>query len=142
MVKLDTFTITSDAEVQLVNITQRIMDYVEQSGIKEGLVFCMTGHTTSGILVNESLDCLEIDIAEWLERQVPTNYPYAHNHFLPSYGATGGNCPGHLKSMLTGYNCIFPVKDGKMVRGHAQEIYFCEFDGIQEREIFIQVMGE
>ena len=34
---------------------------------------------------------MEIDIEEMLERMVPTVYPYAHSHFLPSYGATGGN---------------------------------------------------
>ncbi|MFR3765514.1 MAG: YjbQ family protein [[Clostridium] symbiosum] len=34
------------------------------------------------------------------------------------------------------------MKDGNMVLGHAQDIYFAEFDGIKNRKYYIQVMGE
>jgi thiamine phosphate synthase YjbQ (UPF0047 family) len=29
-----------------------------------------------------------------------------------------------------------------MVRGAAQSIYFCEFDGVQLRKLHVEVMGE
>ena len=77
-----------------------------------------------------------------MERMVPTVYPYAHSHFLPSYGATGGNAPGHLKSLLAGNHAVLPVMDGKLYCGRAQDIYFAEFDGVQSRKVFITVMGE
>ena len=50
--------------------------------------------------------------------------------------------PGHLKSMLAGNHCMFPVIDGKMVTGGEQNIYFVEFDGLQIRRYMIVVMGE
>lgn len=90
----------------------------------------------------KSLECLEIDIEETLDRLIPTNAAYAHSHFLPTYGATGGNAPGHLKSMLCGNHCVLPVKEGEILFGKAQEIYFVEFDGVQLRKIHIEVMGE
>ena len=37
---------------------------------------------------------------------------------------------------------VFPVWDGKMVRGDAQEIFFCEFDGAQSRTVYVEIMGE
>ena len=48
-----------------------------------------------------------------LEGLVPTRDVYAHAHFLPSYGATGGNSPGHIKSMLVGNHCVLPVQGGR-----------------------------
>ena len=49
---------------------------------------------------------------------------------------------GHLKAMLTGNHCHFPVIDGEMVRGGAQEIYFCEFDGPAHRTINVIIQEE
>ena len=77
-----------------------------------------------------------------LERIVPKDFPYVHTHMLPTYGTCSGNAPGHLKSMLVGNHCIFPVIDGKMMTGGEQNIYFAELDGLQIRHYFIEEMGE
>ena len=44
--------------------------------------------------------------------------------------------------MLTGNHAVFPVEDRKLVRGSAQEIFFCEYDGAQSRTVYVEVMGE
>lgn len=142
MVKLKTIPLRTIKEFQMIKITDEVLRFVEESGITDGLVAVITAHTTTGIMINESLECVEDDIEETLERLVPTNVPYLHAHFLPSYGTTGGNSPGHLKSMLSGNHCILPVQNGKMVFGHAQDIYFVEFDGLKTRKYFIEVIGE
>lgn len=142
MVKMGTITKITKKEFDLIKITQEVKDFVESSGIENGVVYVITAHTTTGILVNESLKCLETDIEATLDRLIPTVAPYAHNHFLPSYGATGNNAPGHLKSMLAGNHTVLPVKDGKVVSGAAQDIYLAEFDGVQERKVFLTVIGE
>ena len=67
--------------------------FVAQSKIKNGVVYVILSHTTAGIMVNESLPCLEKDIEATLEDLVPLHKNYAHSHFLPSYGAIGGNAP-------------------------------------------------
>ena len=68
--------------------------------------------------------------------------PIYHNHYLRSYGTIGGNAPGHLKSLLTGNHCVFPVVEGRVKLGSAADIYFCEYDGIKNRKYMIYVMGE
>ena len=93
-------------------------------------------------MVNEGLPCVEKDLGAALDRIAPLDAPYAHAHFLPSYGATGNNSQGHIKSMITGNSCFFPVKDGKLVCGGAQNIYLAEFDGPQRRRIYVEVLGE
>jgi secondary thiamine-phosphate synthase enzyme len=142
MVKLTNIVLLTQSEFQLIKITETVREFVSESGIQNGLVAVITAHTTTGIMVNEGLDCLEIDIEETLERLIPKHEPYAHAHFLPSYGATGSNAPGHLKSMLSGNSCMLPIQDGKMISGHAQDIYLAEFDGPQSRKVYIQVIGE
>ena len=99
-------------------------------------------HTTCGIVVNEGLPCVETDLMETLDRIAPLDAPYAHAHFLPSYGATGNNSCGHIKSMICGNSCFFPVQDGHIVCGSAQNIYLAEFDGPQKRKVYVEVLGE
>lgn len=134
--------VASRKEFDMIKITDQVREAVEESGVGNGMVFVICLHTTTAIMINESLPCVEKDIELELERLVPRDYPYAHTHMLPSYGTCSGNAPGHLKSMLCGNHCVLPVVDGKMAGGHAQDIYFVEFDGLKERNYTIQIMGE
>lgn len=142
MVKTTTIELISKKEFELIRITPQVLEAVKNSGVKNGIVYIITAHTTTGILVNESLACLEVDIENKLEELVPTFASYNHNHFLPSYGAIGCNTPGHLKSMICGNHAVFPIVNGMPLCGNAQDVYFGEFDGIQRRKVYITVMGE
>ena len=50
--------LSKDVE-EYFNITRQVHDIVRQSGVKNGLVAVITAHTTTGILVNEALPCVE-----------------------------------------------------------------------------------
>ncbi len=142
MVAFETIEKYSTREFELIKITDEVRGFAENSGIQNGIVYVIVAHTTAGIMVNENLPCLERDIEAKLEELVPLHHDYAHSHFLPSYGAIGGNAPGHLKSMLCGNHCVIPLINGKLVLGSAQDVYLAEFDGVQLRKVFIEVMGE
>lgn len=134
--------IQADKEFEIICVTDTVRTAVTESGIQNGIVYVITEHTTTGITVNESLPCVEKDILQAMDRLAPEDYPYNHNHYLPSYGTIGGNAPGHLKALLTGNHCVFPVVEGKVKLGSAADIYFCEYDGIKNRRYMIYVMGE
>lgn len=142
MVKLEIIRKMSYKLEEYILITKEVHELVENSGIKNGIVAVITAHTTTGIIVNEALECVESDISDMLEKMAPLEENYAHAHFLPSYGATGNNSQGHLKSLVCGNSCMFPVMDGKIVCGGAQDIYLVDFDGPQMRKVFVQIMGE
>lgn len=127
---------------QFIPISEHVKEVVKASGVTVGVVYVITNHTTTGIAINESLECLESDIEQMLCRLVPEDFPYAHARMLRTYGATAGNPTGHLKSHLTGNHCVIPVVDGEIKSGDAQEVYLMEFDGPQLRTINITVMGE
>lgn len=126
----------------LVKITEQVKKVVEASEVQNGIAYVITAHTTTGIAVNEGLECLESDIQDLMTKIVPEDDHYAHGRFLHSYGAMAGNPTGHLKAHLTGNHCVFPVMDGEIKLGSAQDIYLCEYDGPQERGIMITIMGE
>ena len=142
MFKHETLTICTEEYNQMIVITDHLRQVVAESGVQNGLAAVVTLHTTTGISVNEALECLESDIGDLLGRLAPEDHPYAHARILRSYGSTAGNATGHLKAMLTGNHCLVPVVGGQLVMGQAQDIYFYEFDGPAKRTITFTVTGE
>lgn len=134
--------IQTTKEMELINITDVVQGIVEKSGVKEGIVNVITMHTTTGITVNEGISCLEEDILDTLERLAPEGLDYHHARYLDFDGRLGVNAHCHLRSMITGMNTTFAIKDGKLVRGGRQNIYFVETDGPLYRKYVIQVLGE
>jgi len=55
----------------LVNITDRIADIVEASGIQEGMCLVSAMHITAGIWVNDEESGLKHDVMVWLEKLAP-----------------------------------------------------------------------
>ena len=100
MVTLETLSYLSTAPDQFIDITEDVHAAIERSSVTNGLAAIILSHTTCGIVVNEGLPCVETDLMETLDRIAPLDAPYAHAHFLPSYGATGNNSCGHIKSMI------------------------------------------
>lgn len=135
-------TINTDEYNKFIPITAQINEVVEESNLTTGVVYAISKHTTTGITVNENLECLESDLDATLSKIAPEDGFYYHARFLQTYGAMAGNPTGHIKSMLVGNHCVFPIVEGKMVLGSAQEIYLAEFDGPQSRGITIVVMGD
>jgi len=127
---------------ELIDITPDVERVVGESGVREGVVFVMTLHTSSGMLVNEGLECLERDIVQQLERLAPDAGDYAHNRYLDIDGRLGYNAGSHLKGLISGFQVFFPVHDGQIVKGSRQRVYFAEYDGPLLRTYCVQVIGE
>jgi len=147
IIKLERIEVQSRKGMEMIDITPQVEQAVAASGVHNGLVLAMTAHTSSGLLVTEGIECLERDVLAHLERLAPKEPPegtfgYWHNRYLDYDGRLGFNAGDHLKSILGGVNCMFPVEKGKVVRGSRQRIYFVEYDGPLERTVFIQVFGE
>lgn len=132
-------TLQTSAYNEMIVLTPQVEETVAESGVKNGMVTVLTKHTTTGITVNEALECLESDIQIALSLFAPEDRPYSHARMLRDYGSTAGNPTGHLKAMLTGNHCHFLIRDGRLDRGGAQDVYFCEFDGPARRTILIIV---
>ncbi len=147
IIKLERLEVQSRKDLEMIDITDRVESAVAASGVKNGIVLAMTTHTSSGLLVTEGVECLERDVLAHLERLAPKQPPegafgWWHNRYLDYDGRLGFNAGDHLKSILGGINCAFPVEAGKVVRGGRQRAYFVEYDGPLSRTVFVQVLGE
>lgn len=142
IIKLFIEEIQTKKHSELIDITEVVVSAIAKSGVKNGMVFVLTMHTSSGIIVTEGLPCLEKDVLANLEKLAPDEGDYYHNRYLDIDGRIAFNAGAHLKSVLGGYNTFFPISNGKIVKGSRQKIYFAEYDGPLCRNYCIQIMGE
>lgn len=141
-VVLKRLEIQTKKDKELVDITTEVEQTVRESAVQTGVVFVLTMHTSSGIIVTEGLPCLEADVIKHLETLAPDTDDYYHNRYLDIDGRLGFNADAHLKSILGGIHAVFPIEDGQIVKGSRQRIYFAEYDGPLSREYCVQVIGE
>lgn len=135
-------TVQTRKSEEAINITPEVEKVVAKSGIQDGLVNVITLHTSSGLTVTEGIPCLEEDVMDYLARIVQEEENYHHRRYLDFDGRLGFNADAHLKSIVSGISAMFPVHEGKVVRGSRQTLYFLEFDGPLERTYCVQVLGE
>jgi secondary thiamine-phosphate synthase enzyme len=124
--------INTNTRDELIDITAKVRELVPVD-MKSGIchIFCM--HTTAGITVNENCDPdVKHDLIYQLDKLVEWNNP-AFKHFE-------GNSAAHLKASLMGFSLSIPVRDGALMLGRWQGIYFCEFDGPRSRSLSVQFM--
>ena len=126
-----TFRVTTRHRAQLVDITERVAEAVEKSGVKDGLCHVFVPHTTAGITINEGADPdVAADIESHLGELVPKEAAFEHAE---------GNSDSHIKTVLVGPSCTAPVRDGKLALGTWQAIFLCEWDGPRTREVEVGV---
>ena len=113
MMYLDTITLWTKTYNEFTVITPQVKEILAKSGIQNGMLTVVTRHTTTGITVNEALECLESDIAVFLDRLIPEDYPYSHARMLRDYGSTAGNATGHLKAHITAIIVISRSSTGR-----------------------------
>lgn len=128
---MKTLRIKTDSRDQFVDITQKVADWLSESGYKEGIVHIFVPHTTAGVTINEGADpSVREDMLAILDKNIPWEDGYKHLE---------GNSAAHMKASLMGSSVQIPVVDGEMQLGTWQSIYFAEFDGPRERKVYLKV---
>lgn len=128
--------ITTKKQKEIVNITEKIEEAVEKSGIKEGICLVNSMHITSSIFINDEESGLKQDFMRWLEEIAPEKLDYIHHHT----GET--NADAHLKRTIMGREIIVAITKGKLDFGPWEQIFYGEFDGQRPKKILIKILGE
>ncbi len=121
---------------EYINITDRVAETVQKSGIKEGMVLVSAMHITAAVYVNDAESGLIQDIDDWLQQLAPEGPDYRHHRT----GEVNGDA--HLKNLLMHHQVILPITDGKLDLGPWQAVYYAEFDGQRRKRVIIKAMGE
>ncbi len=122
------FTIQTSRRNEFIDITAQIQELVEE--VSEGVATVFVPHTTTGITINENADpAVPRDILKKLEELIPQQDNYSHME---------GNSDAHIKASLFGSSVRVIIKDGQLLLGTWQAIFFCEFDGPRTRKFYVQ----
>lgn len=125
------YTIRTEEHNQMLDITTIVQKSVDESEVRDGMCYIFIPHTTAGITINEGADKdVSIDILETLDKLIPHNGDYRHLE---------GNSDAHIKASLVGNSLTLIVREGKLLLGTWQRIFFCEFDGPRTRNIIVKV---
>jgi secondary thiamine-phosphate synthase enzyme len=129
------FRVSTRGRTEMIDITDRVEAAVRDAGVRDGDVIVFCPHTTAAITINENADPSVVhDVLLALDDIVPrSRAEYRHSE---------GNSDAHVKSSLVGCSEQVLVKDGSLVLGTWQAVYFCEFDGPRSRRVIVQVRGQ
>jgi secondary thiamine-phosphate synthase enzyme len=140
VVHSETFVIDTDQRVELVDLTNRIMEFVQRLNVREGLVSIWSMHTTCTLLINEFQVALLSDIKRFLEQMVARDADYLHND--PKHSdCDRQNADSHLRAMLLGHSVSLQISGGEVVLGQWQRVLMAELDGPRARSLRVQVFG-
>lgn len=131
---MDTIGIKTHVRSEFIDITPEVSRIIQREGVKEGICCVYVPHTTAAVMINENADpSVRKDIINELNQIVPWDGAYAHME---------GNAAAHIKATMVGSSVSIPLSGGKLALGTWQGIYFCEFDGPRQREIFVQIIKQ
>jgi secondary thiamine-phosphate synthase enzyme len=136
--KTEYIEIKTKDKLEFVNITQKVLQVIADSNIKEGICLVNSMHITSSIFINDNEEGLHKDFHKWLEQLAP-HEPidrYIHNE-------TGeDNADAHLKRQIMGREAVVAITNGTLDFGPWEQIFYGEFDGQRNKRILVKVLGE
>lgn len=125
-----TIDVRTTAREQILIITREVNAALSSLTKGDGICTIIVPHTTCAISVNENADPdVPADLTRALRAMVP-NVRFDHGE---------GNSDAHLLSMLIGTSLTWPYRNGRLVLGTWQGVYFVELDGPRERKVTIYV---
>ncbi|HEY0157668.1 MAG TPA: secondary thiamine-phosphate synthase enzyme YjbQ [Thermoanaerobaculia bacterium] len=123
-----TFRVRTSEREQILIVTREVDQALSSIAKGDGICTIVVPHTTCAISVNENADPdVPADLTKALRAMIP-NVQFRHGE---------GNSDAHLLSMMIGVSLSWPYRNGKLVLGRWQGIYFVELDGPRERKVTV-----
>ena len=126
------FSLNTPSE-DLYPITSQVREAVTNSKVRDGIAVIYCPHTTAGITINENADPDVVpDLLLGLDKAFPDRAQFVHAE---------GNSSAHLKTTSVGSSETVIIRNGSLVLGTWQGIYFCEFDPPRRRTFYVKVIA-
>lgn len=123
----------------LYAFTPQVRDWVQASGIRDGLLTLYIRHTSASLLIQENYDpTVQTDLERFLSRLVPEGDPI-YEHVLEG----ADDMPAHVRAALTQTHLAIPVANGSPMLGTWQGVYVFEHRRApQTRSVALHLLGE
>jgi len=134
-----TFTVTSEREGDIINITPEVKKAVRDSTIHEGIIHLFVQHSTAALTTIEFEPGVVADLKRALSLLAPDDADYAHHLRWDD-----GNGRSHVKAALVGPSITIPVASGDLMCGTWQQVVLLELDvrAGRERTVICTVIGK
>ena len=128
-----TLDVRTEHRTELVPITDRIQKAVAESGVQSGVCHLYVPHTTAAVTINENADPMVVnDVLHIVNKIIP--FEDSNSRHME------GNSAAHVKACFFGTSETVFVQKGQLVLGTWQGIFFCEFDGPRNRQLYVKVL--
>ena len=135
--KLFKIKISTSTWHDLVVVTEKVQEILNRNKIDRGICFLFVPHSTASLTINSYLDPdTGNDLNSEINRLIPTRIDFQHIRDTPT------DASGHIKASLIGPNLFIFIDEGKLILGRSQGIFFWEFDGPRNREIFVKIIED
>ncbi|MBR2430347.1 secondary thiamine-phosphate synthase enzyme YjbQ [bacterium] len=130
------FTINTEGNNDIIDITKHIQNCVYQHELKDALVCVSIQGSTSAITTIEYEEGLILDLKEALEKIAPMGIEYHHDEIWHD-----GNGYAHVRASLVGTSVNVALVDGLLNLGTWQQIVLLDFDNKpRSRNITVQLI--
>lgn len=158
------FDLDTPARQEFFDITERVEDFVSESGISAGIVVAYTQHTSCAVLIQEESEdvtyygtqlILQDTMNVFAKIVPPVRHEGQYLHPGPihiknaadlrdEHPSWGLNTDGHIISSILGRSETVPVAANKAVLGEFGRIYFADLDSVRERTrtVFLTAIGD
>ncbi|MEM5811330.1 MAG: secondary thiamine-phosphate synthase enzyme YjbQ [Candidatus Aenigmatarchaeota archaeon] len=124
--------VNTKEKYEIIDLTMEIEDIVFKSRIRNGICFIFVPHATCCLVSNENENYLKQDLIKKIKEEFENKW---------KHDLIDDNASAHLASSFIKQFLIFPIKDGKLVRGTWQNILLIELDRARRRKIIVEAIG-
>jgi secondary thiamine-phosphate synthase enzyme len=125
-------------ELKITNITSQIEDFLENSGMQNGIIHIFNVGSTAAITHIEYEPGLQKDFPELMETLIPAQKSYQHDR---TWNDDNGH--SHLRATLLGPELTAPFTKQQLSCGTWQQIVHIEFDHKpRQRQVILTILGE
>lgn len=137
-VETTSFSFSTEAELDIVDVTHEVAEVVEKSDIHDGVVTVFVPGSTGALTTLEYEPGLVQDMEDFFERCASKDHKYQHEERWHDK-----NGHSHIRASLIGPSVTIPFRDNRLMLGTWQQVVFLDCDvRSREREVIAQIMGE
>jgi len=115
--------VSTNQKEEAIDITSQVQTAIEKSGVREGFIIIYVPHETAAVSIHSALD--KEEVPKWKE-------------MLEAIKASE-RAGGETKAAFVAPTEVGVIEEGKMVLGPNQRIFFYEFDGPNERWVYLYI---
>ena len=137
MINTKKITLSTRGNTDIIDITGRIEDLVDESGIVDGMVSVFVQGSTGAVTTIEYEPNLVKDFINAMEKIAPSDMSYEH-------GKTWNDDNGHshVRASIVGSSETIAVRDGRLMLGTWQQVVVIDFDTApRNRIVFLTLIG-